>query len=74
MEKSNYRWSLARFWQTLNYFEVIPGVSFWQNIIKPKSQHHTINHSIMKNILLVNSYPNLSQKVIQHLVAKNYGI
>ncbi|MDJ0577402.1 MAG: CIA30 family protein [Xenococcaceae cyanobacterium MO_234.B1] len=74
MTQSNYRWSLARFWRTLNYFEVIPGVSFWQNIIKPKSQHHTINHSIMKNILLVNSYTNLSQKVIQHLVAKNYGI
>ena len=74
MEKSNYRWSLARFWRTLNYFEVIPGVSFWQNIIKAKSQHQTINHSIMKNILFVNSYTNLSQKVIQHLVAKNYGI
>ena len=74
MKQSNSSWSIGRFWQTLNYFDVIPGLNFWKNLINPTSQNQKNNHLIMKNILVVNSCNNISQSLIENLNQKEYGI
>ncbi|HHP7232933.1 MAG TPA: CIA30 family protein [Xenococcaceae cyanobacterium] len=74
MKQSNSRWSLARFWQTLSYFKILPGSNFWHKIFQLKNQQSQINHSVMKNILFVNHASNFSQMILQNLIAKNYDI
>ncbi len=74
MKQSNSSWSIGRFWQTLNYFDIIPGLNFWKSLINPASQNQTNNYLIMKNILVVNSSNNPSQSLIENLNSKEYDI
>jgi uncharacterized protein YbjT (DUF2867 family) len=59
-------WDLGRFWQTLNYFGVIP-------FLKKKPSQRSLEQS-MDLILVVGATGGVGKRVVQSLLANNYSV
>jgi uncharacterized protein YbjT (DUF2867 family) len=74
-KQSREKWDVRRFWDTLNYFDILPFWGCLKNLLglKPKSQTLPINQS-MKTILVIGATGGVGKRVVRCLLAKNYAV
>ncbi len=71
---SNSKWDLGRFWQTLDYFEVLPFIGCLQNFFGAKKPVKSTfgNHSLMNRALIIS--PSDTATVKQNLENRFYRV
>ncbi|MBD2099835.1 CIA30 family protein [Leptolyngbya sp. FACHB-261] len=69
-QKYAARWDLARFWQTLTYFQVIPFMTSLQQWFGTQAEQPQGKDSV----ILVVGDNELGKSVAQHLVARGYSV
>ena len=72
-DKKRYSCNLARFWQTLTYFEIIPFISFWQRIFSRRPQNRDRKQTKM-TILVAGATGGVGKRVVSSLVKQGYTV
>ena len=66
------KWKLTQLWQTLTFFEIIPGLNFWQRLWQdnPKQSFKQVKMTI----LVAGATGGVGKRVVQKLLAQNYQV
>lgn len=75
-DKKRVKWDGQRFWNTLNYFEIIPFFSCWQRLFSRREQNQVKNQrgNNMGIILVVGATGGVGKRVVRCLLEKNYQV
>ena len=74
-EKNRTKWDIGRFWQTLNYFEIVPFFSCLQRLFKQQSKDKkNQKKSKMETILVAGATGGVGKRVVRYLLANNYRV
>ncbi|ACK65301.1 NADH:ubiquinone oxidoreductase complex I intermediate-associated protein 30 [Rippkaea orientalis PCC 8801] len=70
------KWDLTRFWNTLNYFEIVPGINIVQRLLN-KGDRPSVNlyqNSTMNRILVVGATGGVGKRLVRLLQANGYPV
>ena len=68
------RWDLARFWQTLTYFEIIPFINCWQRLFSRHQFPTSQNKQTKMKILVAGATGGVGKRVVRSLKQQNYDV
>lgn len=66
------KWKLTQLWQTLTFFEIIPGLKFWQRLWQDNSPQ--FSRQVKMTILVAGATGGVGKRVVQKLLAQNYQV
>lgn len=70
-QDKNKSWDLGKFWQTLTFFEVIPGINLIQKLFSTTPQTKI---EPMKHILVAGATGGVGKRVVKLLLQQNYRV
>ena len=73
-EQNRSRWDLARFWQTLTYFEIIPLINCWQRFFSRRQPNKSKDKQTNMKMLLAGATGGVGKRVVKKLLARNYSV
>ena len=65
-------WKLTQLWQTLTFFEIVPGLKFWQRLWQDSSPQSFKQEKM--TILVAGATGGVGKRVVQKLLAQDYRV